>query len=124
MRRCYSKNNKSFENYGDRGILVCDEWKSSKIFLEWVDSLGGITNGYELDRIDNNGNYEPKNCRFVSSQVNSQNRRSTKLSLNVVKEVRDMYKSNNLCVDAVAKDLGVAKNTLIAAVQGKTWSNL
>lgn len=79
--RCYREKNKAFKNYGGRGISVCDEWRNDYVaFRTWV-----IKNGYRfnakfqectIDRINNDGNYEPKNCRIVSNSVQAQNKRN------------------------------------------------
>lgn len=75
--RCTDYWNDAYENYGGRGIAVCDEWlKSSMAFVEW-----GLANGYEwgleIDRIDNDGDYAPDNCRFVTHRINCNNKRAT-----------------------------------------------
>ena len=79
-QRCTNKNIKHFKNYGGRGITVCDEWKNDfKAFYEW-----SIANGYmdnlSIDRINNDGNYEPSNCRWATNQEQSDNKRDLRIS--------------------------------------------
>lgn len=74
-KRTSDKNNKSFENYGGRGISVCDEWKDDfTSFYNWSIN-NGYKKGIEIDRIDNDGNYEPSNCRWVDRIIQAQNKR-------------------------------------------------
>lgn len=74
--RCYNKSNCSYKDYGERGIVVCDEWKHSfSIFAEWA-KRNGYSKGLSIDRINVNGNYEPSNCRFSTSKVQANNRRN------------------------------------------------
>lgn len=72
--RCYRKSTKRYERYGGRGITVCKEWKDSfETFKEWA-----LNNGYSdsltLDRIDNNGNYCPENCRWITNKEQQSNK--------------------------------------------------
>jgi len=71
MGRCYNKSTAQFKDWGGRGIVVCDEWKNPAVFKLWFDE--NYIKGYQIDRIDNDGNYEPNNCRYVSASVNIQN---------------------------------------------------
>lgn len=76
--RCYSPANNRFYNYGARGISVCREWlESPAAFVAWAVA-NGWEPGLQIDRIDNDGNYEPSNCRFVTPSQNCQNRRPRK----------------------------------------------
>lgn len=79
--RCNNSNNPRFFSYGGRGIYVCDEWdgrNSYPIFQRWA-LISGYEKGLTIERIDNNGPYSPKNCKWVPHLVNSQNMRNTKL---------------------------------------------
>lgn len=78
--RCFNKTSKDYINYGGRGITVCQEWCNNRdTFVKWA-----LENGYELgleiDRIDNNGNYSPENCRWVTKRENSRKTRQVKLT--------------------------------------------
>ena len=74
--RCDDKNNPRYSDYGGRGIVLCDEWKNDfHSFYEWACS-NGYKDDLTIDRINNDGNYCPKNCRWVDNKIQSLNRRS------------------------------------------------
>ena len=75
IRRCELPNDKSYNNYGARGIKVCEEWHDPGKFFEWAEETG-YKHGLELDRIDVNGNYCPENCRWISHTANNNNKRN------------------------------------------------
>jgi hypothetical protein len=103
-QRCLNSNNKKYPNYGGRGILIYKEWINDFInFYDWA-----IDNGYEktltLDRIDVNGNYEPSNCRWVSQEIQQNNRRNNIIiTINsITKTASQWEKECNLRVGLVA----------------------
>lgn len=79
ITRCYRKYSKSYKDYGGRGIKMCDEWLNDYESFETWCIKNGWRNDLEIDRIDNNGDYSPGNCRFVSKRDNCNNRRSSRM---------------------------------------------
>lgn len=78
-QRCLNPNNKSYHNYGGRGIKICDEWKNSyQSFYEWSMN-NGYKEGLSIDRTNNDGNYEPSNCRWADIITQCNNTRQNKL---------------------------------------------
>ena len=78
VQRCTNPKYPQYRYWGGRGIKICDEWLKSAPFLEYVLALGWTENcKLEIDRIDNNGNYEPGNVRLVTREQNARNRRVT-----------------------------------------------
>lgn len=73
-RRCYSQNSKSFSHYGGKGVIVCEEWKNNFLnFYNW-SMENGYNDNLTIDRINNKGNYEPSNCRWITHGEQQRNR--------------------------------------------------
>lgn len=74
--RCNNPKDPSFHNYGGRGIAVCERWNS---FSNFIADMGDRPSGYDIDRIDNNSDYCPENCRWVTRRENLRNTRQTRM---------------------------------------------
>ena len=84
--RCYNKNWHAYENYGGRGIAICDRWLES--FESFYADMGDKpTPNHSIDRINNDGNYEPDNCRWATSSEQNRNQRMSTRNTSGVKGV-------------------------------------
>lgn len=76
IHRCHSDNNSQFKDYGGRGIVVCEEWRAADGFQKFIKHIGPKpSSDLTLDRIDNDGNYEPGNVRWATRSKQVANRR-------------------------------------------------
>ena len=123
--RCYKPNNKNYDRYGGRGIRVCDEWLNNfMIFHDWCIA-NGYQKGLQIDRIENDGNYEPSNCQFISQTHNARNKSNTKLTLDLANEIR-MKKilSPDLSQRELARIYNTNQKTIWSIINNKLWRNI
>lgn len=117
--RCYNPNGINYHRYGGRGITICDEWLNSlEVFATWALN-NGWKKGLQIDRIDNDGNYEPNNCRFVTSAVNNQNKSNNVLNL---KEARAIYYSE-MGNKSLCNIFGITESQVYNIKVGNVWKN-
>lgn len=117
-KRCNDPNHSQFAGYGGRGITICDRWNNS--FNAFIEDMGQCPEGLTLDRIDNNGNYEPSNCRWATKKQQGRNRRCTLLSEEQVLALRERHQNGESIAD-IAKSLPVKYNTIYHAIKGRSW---
>lgn len=91
-QRCLNPKNPKYVRYGARGIKICDEWLTIEGFSSWALN-NGWEEGLTIDRIDNNGNYCPENCRWVSVSENSRKKSTTKLTDFDAEKIRNYWDS-------------------------------
>lgn len=124
-RRCNNPNNNQYHRYGGRGIIICQEWQNSYLaFKSWA-----IASGHKkellLDRRDNDGNYEPSNCRWVNNAESSRNRTMVKLSKKDVVEIRCMFEEKeDILQKDVATAYGVSPTTIYDVVSKRSWKEV
>lgn len=76
--RCLNISDRAYKDYGGRGITVCDRWLGADGLQNFINDMGKRPNAnYSIDRINNNGNYEPSNCRWATAKEQSRNNRNT-----------------------------------------------
>ena len=85
--RCYKPQNKSYKNYGARGITVCEEWLDITTFIAWAEATHPNIEGVSLDRIDNDKGYSPENCRWADRTTQNTNQRMREDNTSGVKGV-------------------------------------
>lgn len=110
-KRCNCITDKSYKRYGNRGIKVCKDWDLFTSFRSWSFEHG-YKEGLTIDRIDNNGNYEPNNCRWVSMKEQCNNKRTTKIIT---------YKGTSKPLNLWAKELNILPTTLYYRIFKLHW---
>ncbi len=105
--RCENKNTKDFPDYGGRGIKVCDRWRHS--FENFLADMGlKPSPRHSIDRIDNNGHYQPDNCRWATPKEQSRNARRNHLVT---------FQGQTLCVSELAEKTGIRYHTLRSRIR-------
>lgn len=114
--RCYNKNRHKYRRYGARGIKVCDRWLNS--FQNFYDDMGERPDGKTLDRINNDGNYEPSNCRWATPLEQAQTAPDKrvpfgrKISLIEREKILGMLRSGDTTVSAIAREYKVSRASI------------
>ena len=100
-RRCFSPRDANYANYGGRGITMCAEWRNSA--ATFLRDMGPCPTGHTLDRIDNDGNYEPGNCRWATALTQTNNTRTNR---------RVTFRGETHTVAEWARIIGMPRDTL------------
>ena len=113
--RCFNSHIKAYKNYGGRGITMCDRWLEFENFRD--DMLKSYNDKLTIERINNDGNYEPNNCKWITLSEQVKNKRMQKLDRVKVKEIRLKYKQGN--GKFLAKEYGVCPAVISEIVNYK-----
>jgi hypothetical protein len=108
--RCYNHKNPDYPNYGGRGIIVCEKWLNS--YDNFLKDMGQRPEGYTLDRIETNGNYEPGNCRWATWSVQRLNQRRNHLVT---------FHGETLLISEWAKKINMKRETLANRILTLHW---
>ena len=109
-QRCLNPKSKEYKNYGGRGITICDEWENDvAAFAKWAYE-NGYREGLTIDRIDNNGNYTPENCRWTTMEVQENNKRNN--------QYYD-WNGEQITLSQIAKRNDISRNRLYYRIYSK-----
>ncbi|MFA5398120.1 MAG: hypothetical protein WC346_19060 [Methanogenium sp.] len=107
-QRCYNLNCKNYSEYGSRGIKIFEEWLNDYTkFHDWALN-NGYKEGLYIDRINNNGNYEPSNCRWISNKKNTNNTR---------KNNHILYKNKTYTIQEFSEFCKISRTTLVSRLK-------
>ena len=121
--RCLNFNNPSYLNYGGRGITICTEWLEFIPFKDWALS-NGYTDNLTINRIENDGNYEPSNCNWITCKEQQKNKRKAKteiLNLEIANEIRILHKTGKYAQKELAEKYNVNFRTISYIINNKIW---
>lgn len=133
--RCFNPRHSDYKYYGGRGIKVCERWAS---FVNFLADMGEVPTGLSIHRIDNDGNYEPTNCKWATAKEQASNKRgnfhlghtlsqgesaaAAKLNAHQVREIRQLRGTESQS-DTAAR-FGVSQSCVSSIQCGATWRSV
>ncbi len=122
-QRCWDKNAINYKNYGGRGIKVCKPWHNFNNFAKWAIA-NGFKEGLQIDRIDNDGDYEPSNCRFVTRAENMHNT-STNIHTPVqIRKIRSLYATGKYTQKKLSEIFNDSQGNISNIILCRSWGSI
>jgi len=121
IQRCTNPKNKSWANYGGRGITVCEKWLSFEAFI--ADMGERPSPQHSIDRKDNSLGYSAENCRWATRSEQGRNTRSTRLNEDRVREIRVRRITGETC-KSIALSMGVSHSLIKQVSRGEIWGDV
>lgn len=112
-KRCLTPTDKTYKNYGGRGIKLCERWDGPSGFANFLADMGEVPAGMSIDRIDNEGNYSPENCRWTDTKTQMNNMRSN---------IFIQYEGQRLTIAQWAEKLDIPYHRLFQRLNKLGWS--
>ena len=106
--RCYNTNNYNYSKYGGRGIIICERWLGKYGFRNFLEDMGERPEGYSIERINVNGNYELSNCKWATILEQNNNKTSN---------IKITYKGIEYNAANLAKKFGIEKSTFFKRIE-------
>ena len=112
--RCYNPKSEAYADYGGRGITVCDRWRGANGLKHFIEDMGRRpSSAHSVDRVDNDGNYEPSNCRWATAKEQCRNRRNNNLFT---------YNGRTECIAVWAEITGLPYGIIDYRIRTLRWS--
>lgn len=119
-QRILNPNNTDYKDYGGRGIIICPEWVNDYVvFRDWSLSHE-YAEGLQINRIENNGNYEPSNCNWITQTENLKNKRNS-IPIEIANEIMDLYDTGKYTQKELAEIYDVSQKSISNIINNKTW---
>lgn len=117
--RCYKTDMQDYPKWGGRGITVCDRWRNS--FECFLADMGEKPDGVTLERINNDGNYEPANCRWATRTDQSRNRGYCRVDEFKARRIR-IKRAAGATLEALSREYGIAVSHVHRIALGEAWA--
>jgi len=121
IQRCTNQKHPNYKNYGGRGIKICNKWRIS--FLSFYRDMGDIPFGLQIERIDNDGDYTPENCKWATSTEQNRNKRNTVLNIKKAREIKKL-RNDGLLLREISAKLKISMGNITNVLYKGNWNEI